>query len=255
MPNDKIVESNAFFADINDFVDENEIDSFAAVISDIDVCVEKIEIKRSNLRSLSNQIKLNIGETKFEAEFAKNVEMSFANIKTYIKSAKDLRKSIRAKEKADFTNKEISNEKHHFEITKQKIETTGFVINEIFRIINELSKDFQVSKETSNDEIVKKESNLQLKLCQCENLAKKIQYLLDTVPPEYPDKESVLQTITEAYEKLIFQKKEYVENLKTEIQTRELSKEKLFSSSNLNIKLEKFRGYESKPDIYSFQSI
>ena len=47
MADDKINEINVLIDDINDFMEENEIDSHTTVISDIDICVDKIEAKRS----------------------------------------------------------------------------------------------------------------------------------------------------------------------------------------------------------------
>ena len=46
----------------------------------------------------------------------------------------------------------------------------------------------------------------------------------------------------------------YVKCLENEIKSKEISKEQKFQSSKLNIKLNKFKGYDSVIDIYSFQS-
>ena len=49
-------------------------------------------------------------------------------------------------------------------------------------------------------------------------------------------------------------KEEYVKGINNEVKNREISKQKLFNKSKLRINLLKFYGYESKLDIYSFQS-
>ena len=49
-------------------------------------------------------------------------------------------------------------------------------------------------------------------------------------------------------------KEEYVKGLNNEVKNRETTKQKLFNESKLRINLPKFSGYETKLDIYSFQS-
>ena len=48
--------------------------------------------------------------------------------------------------------------------------------------------------------------------------------------------------------------KEYFSQVKNEVNARELQKKQMFDEKNLNIKLQKFKGYASIMDIYSFQS-
>ena len=45
----------------------------------------------------------------------------------------------------------------------------------------------------------------------------------------------------------------YTLDARAEIQSREIDKETLFQESKLNIKLGKYKGYDSVTDIYSFQ--
>ena len=49
-------------------------------------------------------------------------------------------------------------------------------------------------------------------------------------------------------------KEEYVKGIKNEVKNREITKQKLLNESKLRINLPKFSGYESKLDIYLFQS-
>ena len=52
----------------------------------------------------------------------------------------------------------------------------------------------------------------------------------------------------------LLKKRDFENFIKTEIQGRELLKENAFKTSFLNIKLSKFKGYNSDLDIFSFQS-
>ena len=49
-------------------------------------------------------------------------------------------------------------------------------------------------------------------------------------------------------------KEEYVKGIKNEVKNREITKQKLLNELKLRINLPKFSGYESKLDIYLFQS-
>lgn len=56
------------------------------------------------------------------------------------------------------------------------------------------------------------------------------------------------------YESITLLQTNYSKSLKSEIKNREIEKENLFHESKLNIKLNKFAGYDSLVDIYTFQS-
>ena len=64
----------------------------------------------------------------------------------------------------------------------------------------------------------------------------------------------LIRKITADYQHLKTRKSEYCAFIKEECSKRELSKEESIKTSNLNIKLQKFRGYESSADIYTFRS-
>ena len=56
------------------------------------------------------------------------------------------------------------------------------------------------------------------------------------------------------YSNISLLKEEYFKDINNEVKNREITKQKLFNESKLRINLPKFSGYESKLDIYSFQS-
>ena len=68
------------------------------------------------------------------------------------------------------------------------------------------------------------------------------------------EQEEAIRKLTADYQHLITQKNKYCTFIKEECGRRELSKEESFKTSNLNIILQKFRGYESSADIYTFRS-
>ena len=68
------------------------------------------------------------------------------------------------------------------------------------------------------------------------------------------EQEEAIRKLTADCQHLITQKNKYCTFIKEECGRRELSKEESFKTSNLNIILQKFRGYESSADICTFRS-
>ena len=67
-------------------------------------------------------------------------------------------------------------------------------------------------------------------------------------------KETVIDKLSEGYKDLIRNKELYTFNIEKEVESRELHKLETFKASCLNIKLPKFKGYDSAMDIFTFQS-
>ena len=65
---------------------------------------------------------------------------------------------------------------------------------------------------------------------------------------------SEVDGIIQSYHEVCALKNEYVTTIEQEASTNEVLKQQKFQSSKLNIKLQKFKGYESDIDIYTFQS-
>ena len=66
--------------------------------------------------------------------------------------------------------------------------------------------------------------------------------------------EHKMDEIMQRYRKIIKLKESYSQCIDNEMRNREITKQELFNESKLKINLPKFSGYESKIDIYTFQS-
>ena len=75
---------------------------------------------------------------------------------------------------------------------------------------------------------------------------------LHEIMPENKEKVGIIQMISTRYEGLIIKKEYYVTLILSQVEERKLRKEKQFQISYLNIKIAKFKEYESAHDIYSF---
>ena len=95
--------------------------------------------------------------------------------------------------------------------------------------------------------------NLSKERARVDALSRKYEKLLEIIPTTYKEKDNVLKLISLSYSSLMKNKKTYEKNLQLQYESRELSKQKAFKTSMLNIDLPKFKGYKSQLDIYSFQ--
>ena len=68
------------------------------------------------------------------------------------------------------------------------------------------------------------------------------------------DKEIVINELSKSYKSLILDKELHIFNVEKEVESRELHKLETFKASCLNIKLLKFKGYDSAMDIFTFLS-
>ena len=137
----------------------------------------------------------------------------------------------------------------------QKQQAAKFLITEVTRITNDLHSEFTKDRdgEIQDEEVLRRKEELPSNLLKLEQLSRKFQRCLEIIPDEYEDKDVIINQITENYENLVEEKDRYEKFIEIEIKEREMSKEKNFQASSLNIKLNKFKGYDSELDIYSFQ--
>ena len=87
-----------------------------------------------------------------------------------------------------------------------------------------------------------------------DRISSRIKDLLSLTQAWDLEQEETIRNITADYQHLITRKNEYCTFTKEECSRKELSKKESFKTSNLNIKLQKFTGYESSADICTFRS-
>ena len=103
----------------------------------------------------------------------------------------------------------------------------------------------------SNDKVRERKSGLLKVIEKTENLSKIVHKMLECSTSISEDK---VDKIMANYSNISGLKEEYVKGLNNEVKNRETTKQKLFNESKLRINLPKFSGYQTKLDIYSFQS-
>ena len=196
--------------------------------------IAQVENYRSIYRSKHKDLESLLGDSYHE-KFDPAYQRKLSVIKNFLKEAKEAKRCLRGvDEKENKSNRMIK---------------LQFLNEEINRTISTLENAF--SKELtsmSDDEIMKKKRELNEQNKVLQTVPKTIEILIDS-----RDAESTINEIRRRYDNLIMLKTTYSQKLEDEVSHREIEKHKEFNMSSINIKLGKFKGYESCLDIYTFK--
>jgi len=241
--------------EIIDFIDENLTNDTMVSGDDVEMCIGKVTEFRTIFRTICKEIENNLGLDEYNSSYCDEISSILASIKEYVINAKDRKAEIRRQEK-DITTADSSHKlKKNIEEHSQRKRAADFLTAEVSRITNELNKEFtkKTDDEVSDDEITRRKEDLATNLLKMDQLSTKFQRCLEIIPDGYENKEEIINQMITKYNSLVKEKENYEQFIQTEIQEREISKEKSFQVASLNINLSKFSGYESDMDIYTFQ--
>ena len=241
--------------EIDDFMDENPVNVTTVFVSDIDACLEKISKLRTDFRVACNEMNTFLLMHKIDENYSEDSEAILNNVKEYIIHAKERKLQIRQSDKDLEVAEKTNKLKKEAEESIQKQQAAKFLINEVTRLTKDLHNEFSKDRdgEIHDEEVTRRKEELPSNLLKLEQLSSKFQRCLEIIPDEYEEKDTIINQITENYENLVLEKERYENFIEVEMKEREMSKEKNFKASSLNINIEKFKGYDSELDIYSFQ--
>ena len=239
MPNDQeiqdvVVEITLMIDEISDIIDENPINR--GIMADIEATMSKLETLRLNLRrkSLASNLDQN-------HQLVKSVNYTIASIKEYIKTAKDYKSKLMLSQKKQVTEETIIKER-----------STAFVIEDIHQNLMEIEKFInQDLKEMDDQHLVQVKKDAHHISDRLERISQKFEKILLS-PITDGEALHLVKNIGDRYGKLNSLKMSFIALVNEEYVRRELDKDQ--SNKHINIKLEKFCGYESSIDIYTFRS-
>jgi hypothetical protein len=104
----------------------------------------------------------------------------------------------------------------------------------------------------TDDDVSKRRTDLSQDLKDVNELAATFSDMIDSGSDDASLQ--VIKDKKQLYEKLLSIRDMYEAKLQEEVKERELDEKKAFNKSKLNIKLPKFKGYDSSQDIYTFKS-
>ena len=236
--------------DVLDFIDEKFIESDMS-IEEIETQITKIEQMRSKLRRIHKDIE-NLTDN-YETIYAKKFLETMSKIRLYINDANKVKKEVREIEKSSRNqdSKIVKAEEMNNQIRQN--ETSKFLMTKVQLDFEELSKAFSCKVNLKDEEVSDMKQDLKENLRQFDSLSNKIKELYTISPAWDLDQIESLNQIKEKFQGLTFRKNEFSKFIKEEYNRLELHKGEIFKMVNLNIKLPKFKGYDSQIDIYTFQ--
>lgn len=231
LSDDLEIDVKVLLEEINDTIEENKFTFIST--TEIDAVIQKLEHQRNQLRHKS----LKLGTTELP------IKQVIQNIKDYIIAAKDFKSKTRLQEEVAKNEQRKYNER-----------SAAFSIVNIDRQMNELFDVFNEDPtNASNDELIQWRKNYPIHEKKFEKVAASYQDVLKT-PITDADRLVEIKDISANFHKLSKLKQTFARILNEEIKHREPEKLSTFNKLSLNIKLEKFSGYNSKTDFYSFKS-
>ena len=251
----KIMRYKLLQEEITDYMDENPTNSTLVHIKDIDTCIDEITRLRSQFRAIYIEFSSTLETQVYEDEFSEDVNNILAAIKEYIINAKDRKSVLRLEEQENSQAEVTLKQQKEEEINNKKVRTTEFLLSEVKRLITELNTEFSKESdgEVEDEEILRRKEDLPTTLGKMDQLSSKFQQFLETIPTDFTNSANVIAETKKQYDNLLKEKDRYENFIQHELCEREIEKGKSFQVSSLNIKLEKFSGYHSDMDIYTFQ--
>ena len=233
------IEQGVISSDVDDLLLENDIDELTK--SEIDTLTSKFETLRTRFRTIHAELKILLNEDDYEKQYQKLYEKTLISIKDFVIQMKLRLKNIRHDEESKRNQQQLTS------MVSQR-----FLIKEVSNAIVPLQTIF--GKNPLNftyDELINAESNLQTNLQSMNIISKQMR---DVLSQDHQSNQDDVKQLNKRYDELCKLKFTYVNAIQHEIEQREVNKEQKFRSSKLNIKLNKFKGYDSPTDIYTFQS-
>ena len=180
----------------------------------------------------------------------------------FINEGNQRMKTIRNEEHHDRENRKFTEDDIKASKEKEKAilkkDKEYFIVNRLISEISLIANDFTKVKDISvsdleDSELLDREKAISFLESELSKLSSKITSLAERMPLDFPNRETVSKEYDSNEKEIKTSFETYKKNILDEIRERNIGKERS-SKSSYEIKIEKFKGYESKSDIYTFQS-
>ena len=229
-----IIEIETISDDINDFLEENFIYE-GMVVDEMDSVIERINELRTMFRRKHKELKPICEE--YDTTYGNDFNEQLNKIKEFILKCNEIRHKSRVQ---DHVKLQVLQENEYKQVK--------FILQDVSRCMDEVEREVKINvQELEDDEITRRKQDFSDVTKKVYNLSKRIPDIIGKLS------ENDVDDITKRYEVIISLSAKYEQDLKKMILEREIEKESLFKERKLNIKLGKFKGYDSAQDIYSFK--
>ena len=235
MPSQSVININVLIQEVEDTIDENPVE----IGADYQDVIQRLVKLRRSIRANEQTL---LAETP-DPMLTKSIVDILTKMKEYIKEANQSKRES-----------QIVQTKQENDTVKRKEHSLLFSIKDSNNSIEELIMQFlRKPKDFSNEELMDMKSNLPTNVTLVNEISKRLETISSVATDDLTIQEAV-QNLLERYDRLTIIKSSYVKALNSEIDDRQVYKQKIFSESNLNIKLQKFSGYSDGMDINTFKS-
>ena len=224
--------------ELTDIMNEHNISTSSD--SDNNETIQSLKDLRRNVRHHMNQLK--VLNPEVHNVHSKTYDSTMQTVGEFIIKCKDRKTNHQAQIEKALDNQTKLNEKAQ----QFAVDDTNILLRRIEEIF---SQDLDI---LTDGELTQLKSQLPEHEKSLRVIASSYQELIKT-PSANEDLERQIAEIGENYIELCESKGRFIDYLNEQFNDREIEKFKAFKESNLNIKLEKFSGYESS-DIYTFRT-
>ena len=235
-PSELIMDINVIISEIKDIIDENPIHQ--ELVSNFDSTTSALGTLRLSLKRKEQLI---LAEDP-KHPIATAITQTLDEMKLHKKGMTECKSKVQLQAKIASQN------------TAPMERSTCFAIEDIGYKINELQKEFDKSvNDVSDAELLQMKSDLPTQIDQLNKISKKYESILK-VPIQKAETLLNITDIGQRYEHLLKSKSTYQTSINDAIIEQDVYKRKLFDQSKLNIRLEKFSGYQDSADFYTFKT-
>lgn len=238
MENTDTIDLTVMCQEVLDIIDENPV--YELDIEELDTITSKLELMRTSIRKkhLVVSSKENISD-----DLHISFNNAIASIKDFIKTTKDSK--VKSK---------LHKEKCKSDEAAQKERATSFLLDCTNRSIEEMEVAFgHVPEEADSYDLFNWRNELPSNKTKFDKITDNYKECLQS-PIVTAETMLGVKDIGERYVRLDSLKQTFIKELNSEITKRELDKDRKFNKSQLNIKIDKFSGYDDSTDFYTFRT-
>ena len=138
--------------------------------------------------------------------YEKRVQKTLSQLKGFITLAKRKRNEIRHEQMMAEQGEKDAKKKVEEEILSQKISVANLLVEEVFRLIAELNKEFSKSTvDVSDEELLRRKEDYPENSLQLERLSNKFQRVFQSIPEGF--NMTVIKRMKDGYDKIIKKKR------------------------------------------------
>ena len=234
------IEESILSDEIGDFIDENVIADISNT-DELNSKLSKMEELRSKFRRIHKEMNLN--DDNYDQKYGKEYAVKMNDIKIYIKEINNKKKSL-----------SMINDETKRKDAERKNKVMIFQMEDLNQQMEELEQVYEGDLQKEDDKRLKVRRNESKSYFKdTRKIGEKIFEMMNSKT----DNLHLLHLLGELktrYEDILNLKEKYQSNLRLVMEEREIDKNESFQLSSLNIKLQKFQGYQSAVDVYTFKS-